>query len=252
MSIFFSRPRFSIAAAALAMAAMLSGCGSLDRLSQIGKPPPMTPIQSKAVQPRPVSLPMPKPDVVVHQANSLWQAGARAFFKDQRASRVGDILTVYIDMSDQAKLANTTKRSRQSGEDSNITNFLGLEAELGKVMPKAFDPTAAAKLGSTSTSTGAGSVDRKEEIKLTVAAIVTQILPNGNLVIRGRQEVRVNFEKRELLIAGVVRPQDISATNTIRHDQIAEARIAYGGHGQITDVQQPRYGQQLFDVLFPF
>ena len=252
MSLFSSRPRFSMAAGALAMAAMLSGCGSLDRLSQIGKPPPMTPIQSKAVQPRPISLPMPKPDVVVHQANSLWQAGARAFFKDQRASRVGDILTVYIDMSDQAKLANTTKRSRQSGEDSNITNFLGLEAELGKVMPKAFDPTAAAKLGSTSTSTGTGSVDRKEEIKLTVAAIVTQVLPNGNLVIEGRQEIRVNFEKRVLIVAGVVRPEDITAQNTIDSSKIAESRISYGGKGQITDVQQPRYGQQVLDILLPF
>jgi len=109
-----------------------------------------------------------------------------------------------------------------------------------------------ADLDSASSSVGTGKVDRKEEIDLTVAAVVTQILPNGNMVIEGRQEVRVNFEVRELLVSGVIRPEDITASNTVAHTQIAEARISYGGRGQITDVQQPRYGQQVFDILMPF
>jgi len=186
-------------------------------------------------------------------SNSLWRQGARAFFKDQRAARVGDILTVVININDQATFDNETERTRENTEDSDVTNLFGLESQLEKrLLPEAFDPASALSLGSTSKSKGVGKVDRSEELSLTVAAIVTQVLPNGNLVIQGRQEVRVNFEVRELLIAGVVRPEDITATNQIQHTQIAEARISYGGRGQLTDVQQPRYGQQVLDILFPF
>jgi flagellar L-ring protein precursor FlgH len=186
-------------------------------------------------------------------SNSLWRQGARAFFKDQRANRVGDILTVVINIDDQASFNNETERRRENTEDSDVTNLLGLETQLEKrLLPESFNPASALSLGSTSRSKGTGTVDRKEELSLTVAAIVTQVLPNGNLVIQGRQEVRVNFEVRELLIAGVVRPEDITATNQIQHTQIAEARISYGGRGQLTDVQQPRYGQQVLDILFPF
>jgi flagellar L-ring protein FlgH len=81
---------------------------------------------------------------------------------------------------------------------------------------------------------------------------VTQVLPNGNLVVQGRQELRVNFEVRELQITGVIRQQDISSTNTVSYTKLAEARISYGGRGQLTDVQQPRYGQQLLDIIAPF
>ena len=133
-----------------------------------------------------------------------------------------------------------------------MDNFLGYEAALGKVLPEAIDNTSLASLGSTSSSAGTGTVDRKETIDLTVAAVVTQVLPNGNLVIAGRQQVRVNYEVRDLEITGIVRPEDISSINTVAHTQIAEARISYGGAGQISDVQQPRYGQQLFDIIMPF
>ena len=244
--------RFIILAAGAAM--LLGGCGALTRMSEIGKPPPLTPIENVTQERHytPVSLPMPAQDPLRPQANSLWRPGARAFLKDQRASRVGDILTVKIAISDQAKVDNTTKRTRSSSDKASAPNFLGLESKLSKVLPNAVDPSSLVDMGSNTSNAGEGSVDRSEDINLTVAAVVTQVLPNGNLVIYGKQEVRVNFEVRELTVAGVVRPEDISATNTVQHTQIAEARISYGGRGQLTDVQQPRYGQQLFDIIAPW
>ena len=239
----------------LLFAASLSACNAITRVAQVGTAPPITPIENPTQVPgyRVVSLPMPEATKDQFMSNSLWRQGARAFFKDQRANRVGDILTVVINIDDQASFNNETERRRENTEDSDVTNLLGLETQLEKrLLPESFNPASALSLGSTSRSKGTGTVDRKEELSLTVAAIVTQVLPNGNLVIQGRQEVRVNFEVRELLIAGVVRPEDITATNQIQHTQIAEARISYGGRGQLTDVQQPRYGQQVLDILFPF
>ena len=241
-------------AAALLTASALAGCSAVDRLANVGQAPALSGIQNptQASSYRPVTLPMPRPEAVQHQANSLWRPGSRAFFKDQRAARVGDILTVDITISDEAKINNETSRSRASSEDANLTGFLGYEASLAKVLPEAVNPASLVSLGATGTNTGRGSVNRKEEIDLKVAAIVTQVLPNGNLVVRGSQEVRVNFEVRELTVTGVVRPEDISAVNVVNHTQMAEARISYGGRGQLTDVQQPRYGQQVYDIIFPF
>ncbi|MCH8110608.1 MAG: flagellar basal body L-ring protein FlgH [Proteobacteria bacterium] len=232
----------------------LSACNAVGRVSQIGTTPPLAPIENPTTRPdyRLVSLPMPAPTTTTHMPNSLWRQGARAFFKDQRASRVGDILTVIIGIDDKAKFNNTTTRSRTNSDDSDMTNLFGLESQLARVFPQAINPASIVSLGSSNSSKGVGTVDRKEVLSLTIAVIVTQVLPNGNLVIQGRQEVRVNFEVRELLIAGVVRPEDISAANTVNHTQIAEARISYGGRGQLTDVQQPRYGQQVLDILLPF
>ncbi|MDA1098928.1 MAG: flagellar basal body L-ring protein FlgH [Proteobacteria bacterium] len=241
-------------AAFAAGALLLGACNIVDRLTTIGGEPPMSTIQNpvQARKYQPVVLPMPRERHAVHEPNSLWRPGARAFFKDQRAAQIGDILTVNITIADEATLDNATSRTRDNAEDSDLTNFLGYESQLGKILPEAVSPSSLTSLGSKSKSTGTGSIARSESVKLVVAAIVTQVLPNGNLVISGTQEVRVNFEKRILTITGVVRPEDISASNIIKHTQIAEARIAYGGAGQLTDVQQPRYGQQLFDVIFPF
>lgn len=246
----------------------LAACGSIDRVGNIGKAPELTPIKDiKApLTQRSISLPMPDNTPSRHEANSLWRTGARAFFKDQRAARVGDIVTVNIAISDNAQIGNTTTRARTSAENAGLDNFLGLEATLPRAIfgenpsaggaseagRNAFSPGALVGADSTSSYNGTGTVNRSEAINMTVAAIVTDVLPNGNMVIQGRQEVRVNFEKRELLLAGIVRPEDISSSNTIAHTQIAEARISYGGKGQITDVQQPRYGTQLYDIVFPF
>jgi flagellar L-ring protein precursor FlgH len=242
------------AATLVLAAAALAGCNALTRLSQIGEEPPLTKLESPAVlhDSQPISMPMPPPEVIERQPNSLWRPGSRAFLKDQRANQVGDILTVVIAIDDGAQISNTTQRSRTNAENASASSFLGYEASLGAVLPEAIDPTNLVDLDSSTSSQGAGSVNRDESIDLRVAALVTQVLPNGNLVIAGRQEVRVNYEVRELQVVGMIRPGDITSTNTISYDQIAEARIAYGGRGHISDVQQPRYGQQVFDVIWPF
>jgi flagellar L-ring protein precursor FlgH len=240
----------------LALAALaLSACNAGTRLSQIGEAPPLTTIQDPVRQPgyQPVSLPMPAPiNNNERRPNSLWQAGTRAFFKDQRAAQVGDLLTVLVDIKDEAKLDNATGRTRDNAEGLNLPNLFGFERQLQRILPSASNPANLVDASSNSKVQGNGTIDRKEDIKLKVATLITQVLPNGNLVIQGRQEVRVNFEVRELQITGVVRGQDISATNTITLDKIAEARVSYGGRGQLTDYQQPRYGQQLYDIISPF
>lgn len=244
----------------------LSACGSIGRVADIGKQPDLTPIKDiKApLAQRSISLPMPSNEPTKHQANSLWRTGARAFFKDQRAARIGDILTVNIAIADNAQIGNTTTRARTTAENAGLTNFLGFEQQLRNLLHggaptdgsadtrPSLTPGNLIDADSTTSYNGTGTVNRSEAINMTVAAIVTDVLPNGNMVIQGRQEVRVNFEKRELLLAGIVRPEDISSGNTISHTQVAEARISYGGQGQITDVQQPRYGTQLYDIVFPF
>lgn len=243
----------------------LAACGAAERISDIGKAPDLTPIKDvKApVAQRSISLPMPATTPQRYRPNSLWRTGAKAFFKDQRASKVGDILTVNIAISDSAQIGNATSRARTTAEDAGLTNFFGLEQAIkhglfdvngaansdtsasttgavtnaSNAAATAFNPASLVNADATSSYNGTGTVNRSEAITMTVAAIVTDVLPNGNLVIQARQEVRVNFEKREMLLAGIIRPEDISSSNEIQHTQIAEARISYGGKGQITDVQ---------------
>jgi flagellar L-ring protein precursor FlgH len=234
-----------------AILALAGGCSAVDRLSQIGEQPKLNPIENPTAQPgyKPVQMPMPKPEVASYNANSLWRNGSRAFFKDQRAARVGDLLTVTVNITDKANLSNETQRSRTAKENSNINDFIGAKTitQPLKVLPGNLLST-----DSTSSADGKGSVNRQESLTTNVAAVVTQVLANGNLVVEGKQEIRVNYEIRELIVAGVVRPEDIQSDNTIDSSKIAQARIAYGGRGQIMDVQQPRYGQQVVDVLLPF
>ena len=246
-------PSFRIVklATLFAITALAGGCSAIDRLSQIGEQPKLSAVENPTAQPgyKPVQMPMPKPEVASYNANSLWRNGSRAFFRDQRAARVGDLLTVTVNITDKANLSNETQRSRTAKENSNITDFIGAKTitQPLKVLPGKLLTT-----DSTSSSDGKGSVNRQESLTTNVAAVVTQVLANGNLVVEGKQEIRVNYEIRELIVAGVVRPEDIQSDNTIDSTKIAQARIAYGGRGQITDVQQPRYGQQFLDVMLPF
>jgi flagellar L-ring protein precursor FlgH len=241
--------------AALLGLALLGGCANtIERLTQVGKPPELTPIENPAAQAsyRPVSLPMPAAEPEIYPANSLWRQGARSFFKDQRARTVGDVLTVQVVIADQAVVSNQTQRTRDNEDNFSASHFFGYESKLDKIFPNAVDPNNLVDLNSDMLNSGRGNTSRNEEIRVNVAAVVTQVLPNGNLVLQGRQEVRVNFEVRELYVAGVARREDIRPDNTISHDKIAELRVAYGGRGQITDVQQPRYGAQVLDVILPY
>ncbi len=232
----------------------LAACSATDRLANVGKTPDMTPIENPTTKEdyRAVSMPMPVQQVEVKEKNSLWASDRKAFFKDQRASTVGDILTVTLDIKDKAELDNESERTRSANEGAGLDAMLGYEADLAQVFPEEINNSALVGAESDSSHKGSGTIDREEKIKMKLAATITQVLPNGNLVIQGRQEVRVNFEKRILELAGVIRPQDVGIDNSISYEKIAEARVSYGGKGQITDVQQPRYGQQVYDILFPF
>jgi flagellar L-ring protein FlgH len=248
-----SLPFRQLTAVTLAAVA-LSGCNAFSRVSQIGETPPLTTIQDPKTQPgyQPVSLPMPTPIVGERQPNSLWKAGSRAFFKDQRAANIGDILTVLVNFDDKAQFNNETQVQRTTNEQDTMPNVLGFEGQIGKILPKGFNPAKAVDITGATNNDGKATINRQEQVTLEVAALVTQVLPNGNLVVQGHQEIRVNYEVRDLQVTGVLRPQDISSINTVALDKLAEARVSYGGRGQLTNTQQPRYGEQLLDIVAPF
>ncbi|HUB84917.1 MAG TPA: flagellar basal body L-ring protein FlgH [Rhizomicrobium sp.] len=243
-----------LTASIAALAFALGGCSAVDRIKSIGEAPKLSPIANPVAQPgyQPVTMPTEQSPLGPHEANSLWTPGARSFFHDPRASHVGDLITIDITIADAAQISDTTTRTRTNSDDANLTNFFGLEGTLAKALPAGADPASLVKMGSDTSNVGAGSVNRSETVNLTLAGLVTQVLPNNNLVISGHQQVRVNNELRDLQIGGIVRPEDITSDNTVNLSQIAEARVSYGGQGQITDMQQPRYGSQLYDILMPF
>jgi flagellar L-ring protein precursor FlgH len=233
--------------APLTVAAMLavSACGT----APVGRAPNFTPIENSAeayAMNRPVLPPTDRR--TVQSEASLWSGGRGSLLGDRRAEQAGDILTVVIDIDESAEFRNSTSRSRSGSENMGVSSLFGLPARLPADV--AIDPGVGFE--SNSQSDGEGNIRRNEELELRVAATVVDVLPNGVLQIQGSQEVRVNNEIRELLVTGYVRPEDISRLNEITYDKIASARISYGGRGQITDVQQPRYGQQVVDKILPF
>lgn len=242
------------AALALSAALLLGACSAAERFGQIGRTPDFDPIVNPTQKPEyaPVSMPMPPPEISSHQANSLWRTGARAFFKDQRAAQVGDLLTVEIAIDDGAQISNETTRTRDNLESAAWNSLFGYEQSLNAILPESIDADSVLSLDTDLRNRGTGEIKRDEQINLKMAAIVTQILPNGNMVIEGNQEVLVNFDLRALYLRGIVRPEDISASNTISYEKIADARISYGGRGHLHDVQQPRYGSQVLDIISPF
>ena len=241
---------------------LLNACNAADRLSRIGGKPSMDPINNyepevypgdpgTAAQPTSYGgLTGDEPHVKT--ANSLWRPGSKAFFRDQRARSVGDILKVVVEISDAAKIENKSETSRNDSAKTGVPNVLGFEGKVGKIFPAGVSATNLIDLNSTDTNNSEGEIERKEKINTTIAASVIKILPSNNLVIRGFQQLRIDRELREILVEGVVRPEDISAKNSVTLDQIAEARVSYGGKGTISDYMQPRYGKQLLDVVSPF
>jgi len=230
---------------------VVAGCG---RLEDVGKAPDFTPIDNGLEY-----RAMAEPDYAAeidrragHDRASLWSSRRGSLLGDRRAGRAGDILTVVIEIDESAEIQNSTNRSRGGSESAQIPSLFGIEQIANSILPGETPLAAGISANSASSSNGTGSVRRNERLELKVAATVTESLPNGVLRIQGSQEVRVNFEIRELLVTGYVRPEDISRRNEITYDKIASARISYGGRGQITDVQQPRYGQQVADIILPF
>lgn len=233
----------------------LGACANtMDRLNSVGKDPKMSGIENPVQRAgyHPVSMPMPAPRVEEKQANSLWVSGRKSFFKDQRAGQVGDILTVMVDIRDTARLENKTEKTKINNEKMGTPNLLGIPQKLAEISPLDLNPDELVGVGSNSRNTGRGKIERDEEIELKVAAVVTQVLPNGNLVIHGKQQVRVSNERRDLEVAGIIRPEDITTNNSISYEKIAEARIAYGGQGMLTDANRPRYGSEVLDIILPF
>ncbi len=186
------------------------------------------------------------------RAASLWHSGPTSLLGDRRAGGMGDLLTVVIEINDKAEISNSTSQNRKGSEKLAVPQLFGIPQRIDEALPKGASSADAVNLSSTSSASGDGSVRRNEKLTLRVAATVTRVLPNGHLEIQGSQEVRVNFELRELLVSGYVRPEDISRKNEITYDKIASARISYGGRGQISQVQQPRKGKQVLDIILPF
>jgi flagellar L-ring protein precursor FlgH len=247
------RNRFATAAALVVLASpLLLGLGACSTVKEAVRGPELAPVGYPASLAPMDQRIMAQASYTPPTANSLWRTGARTFFNDQRAGKVGDILTVLINIDDSATPPNATSRARTSATTAGIPHLLGLESSLGKILPGGYDPANALSTASKTTNDGSGAVNRAEKISLTVAAVVSAVLPNGNLVIQGTQEVRTNTELRQLTVAGIVRPEDISSTNTIQHTQIAEARINYGGRGDISRVQKTPAGQSLIERFSPF
>ena len=236
---------------------LLSSCvtAQLERMEWLGKEPPMTPQQVQETS-TPINWPVyddshERMEYVT--ANSLWDNSSNAFFKDGRARTVGDILTVKIRIDDKAELDNRVQRRRQDNDSSGIQNLYGLEELAKDILPYGgVDPANLVNRTGNLTNLGEGFIDRKEVIETSIAAVVTDVLPSGNLLVYGSQELRVNYEVRQLTIRGVIRPMDISPQNEIDYAKVAEARVSYGGKGIIMDIQQPRIGSQLADIIGPF
>ncbi len=242
----------------------LPGCNLARNLSTVGDPPQLTQVKDPRDLPgyEPVHMPMPEAQPEVSQTiNSLWQTGSRAFFKDQRACKVGDILTVEVSMDRKQAMQMNPDIERKSVLATTVTEMMGMSLPLQKRFAKAFPGqknSAPAKLtdwtnlSSAPTHKSTATYDLEDKISFNMAAIVIQILPNGNMVVQGREEIRLVNELREIEIKGIVRREDISSNNTINSQKIAQLRISYSGRGDLSDVQSAPWGQQYINKLSPF
>ena len=236
-----------LAAAPLALAAC-------QPLSTVGRAPDFTPLEPRQEHRALYSVPVPERTEIrrPNDRASLWSGGQRSLLGDRRAAQQGDILTVVIEINDRAEISNTSQRGRSGSQSAGIPEFFGIPQAVDARLGGELAVGRGVEFGGSSTFQGSGSVSRNERLMLRVATTVIERLPNGVLRIEGSQEVRVNNELRELLVTGYIRPEDISRRNEIPYDRIAGARISYGGRGQISQMQQPTYGQQIADIILPF
>ncbi|SEH61213.1 flagellar basal body L-ring protein FlgH [Paracoccus alkenifer] len=239
------------AVTALSLALALAACG---RVADVGRPPSLSSPHAGSefdAMSKPV-FPMPAGPAAPGGAASLWSGQPMSLVGDRRARTRGDILTVVIEIDDKAEMQNSSGRTRSASESVGIPQMIGVPQRLDKILPEGASTAELASAKGGSTYKGSGSISRRDKVTLRVAATVIDTLPNGVLHVQGSQEVRVNHEMRELTVSGFVRPSDVSRDNEIAYDRIAGARISYGGRGQISDVQQPRYGQQIADIILPY
>ncbi len=240
---------------------LLTGCGIPDQLATIGKPPELSQIQDptrlKGYQP--ISMPMPTPTVLrSDRSASLWEAGSKAFFKDQRAGKVGYVITVVVAIDQSESISMTPSIERKSQGVSVVTNALGLESKSEKLFPKKQSVSPGSSnpnwlnVSSDPKLSGNASYTVADKMQFKIAATVLQILPNGNMVIMGRQEIRLVNEVREIQIRGIIRREDVSASNIIGGEKISELRISYGGRGELSDMQSFPWGQQIMNKVLPF
>ncbi len=230
------------------VAAAAPGCASL-RASGLKAPEFSAPEMTQFAAAPPAQL----NDVAEPAApGGLWRSGPQSLFGDRRARAVGDILTVVVEIDDGADLRNRTERERDATEEVSVPALFGLNTLAQRVLPGAAGLDPAIDVTSASQSNGEGAIRRRERITLRIAAAVVDVTQNGSLVVRGSQEVRVNDELRDLRVEGVVRREDITRANIITYDKIAEARIAYGGKGDVSRVNRARFGQKIIDIVSPF
>jgi flagellar L-ring protein precursor FlgH len=247
------------------MMLFLSSCSNtIDKLSRVGRAPDFAKIEIPAMDVAPQDETKKHTQTEVTQryaqrVNSLWSPGSNNFFRNKHNWRVGDIIVVKVDITDSAKIDNSTQHSRKGAETVGVPNLMGLETKVAQAAANLIgadaskaDPTSLLKTNNQHQHQGSGNISRKEDIRTEISALVTQIFSNGNLLIQGRQEVRINNALREVTVAGIIRPKDISDSNKIKSEQMAEARISYGGRGSVSDVQEPRIGNQVLDILSPF
>lgn len=236
----------------LAIILLLAGCAS----STIGKAPELTPIEATNERAAMATYGLLNQHSGLRQREadhaSLWARDRASLLGDRRAMQRGDILTVVIEIDERAEISNSSARGRSASQQMTVPQLLGFPQRVNPRLPEGASMSDAVQLNSQSSASGDGSVRRNEKLTLRVAATIVNVLPNGVLAVSGQQEVRVNFELRELSVSGYVRPEDVSRQNEITYDKIAAARVSYGGRGQITDMQQPRYGQQALESVLPF
>ncbi|MCX7338503.1 MAG: flagellar basal body L-ring protein FlgH [Alphaproteobacteria bacterium] len=243
------------------MTILLSGCNLAEQLSTVGDPPPLSQIQdpTRVSGYQPISMPMPQPTLLPGRGqNSLWETGSRAFFKDQRANKVGDIVTVLVNIDQKESIEMTPNIQRTTSGNTTVTNALGLETQALKMLPKKQQGAPGVanpnwlNFNSNPSLTGSAKYNVADKMNFKVAASIIQILPNGNMVIQGRQEIRLVNEVREVQVLGIIRREDIASSNTIQGEKISELRISYGGRGELTDMQAFPWGQQVLNKVMPF